>query len=285
MNWIKKILSLLGAGCIATSTMTAMSAFADNTIQMYTDFTYVSSTRVKVNVWLKNCPAVFAGGYHVELGNGLKLLTTLESDDLEHFDIETTGTNSTYVSWSAIKDTTMTNGAFMCFATSGNSPINPNKPLISFYADIVDTDDVTATIVAGSHGNYVDQICYQDAEGKITDSTTFELTIIDKPVMIESTEYVVGDVNNDGYINAIDASCILVAMNNNFNVPISVHSIDSHFNMFFPNAQTKESPDANKDEWIDSDDSDEIMSYYSAMSSGHTYNGYVGQTDYYETYV
>ena len=283
MKFLKRIISVFSAMLLSVTSVTAISAFADNTVQMYTDFTYVSSTRVKVNVWLKNCPAVFAGGYHVELGNGLEFCTLL--NDPERLQIVKTGTNSTYIMWDSMIDSTMTNGAFLGFATYGNEPIDPSIPLVSFYADIVGTDDITATIVARSNGNYVDQICYQNPEGNITDSTTFELTIIDKPVMIESTDYLVGDVNNDGYINAIDASSILVAMNNNYNVPISVHSIDSHFNLFFPNAKTKESPDANKDELITRSDANEIMDYYSAMSSNQSYSGYVGQIDYYETYV
>lgn len=259
-------------------------AKADNNRSIYARLEYCSNTRVRVDIMIDNFSAVEYGGFHVELGEGLDFVTDTNYPDLLEY--ETAGTYASQGTMvEACIDPTMSNGAFITFARSQPIPTNLNIPLISFYADknAYSTDaNTTASVVSRSNNNaydyIVDIVPNQDPEEIL-------LSEISIPEMLTSTEYLVGDVNNDGYINATDASCILVAMNNNFNVPVSVHSIDSHFNMFFPNAKTKESPDANKDEWIDSDDSDEIMSYYSAMSAGQTYNGYVGQVNYYETYV
>lgn len=287
MKLLKRTISILSATLLSVASVTAISAFADNSTHFYAELAYETSTRVRVDIMLDNFPAIQCGGFHVALGEGLEFV--MDPDASDKLLLQKDGTYGHYIgSWSTMIDGTMDNGVFICFASSQTYPMVVDMPIISFYADKLagyDEEDMTATIIAKANNNAEDMLYYTSETGSGTTSTTVNLTDIDKPVMISSVDYLVGDVNNDGSVNAVDASCILVAMRNNFNVPISVHSIDSHFNMFFPNAKTKESPDANKDELIARDDADEIMDYYSAMASNQPYNGYVGQTDYYETYV
>jgi hypothetical protein len=88
------------------------------------------------------------------------------------------------------------------------------------------------------------------------DYNVFQLKISVKAEDINPTEYILGDVNNDGHINAVDASTVLT-----YYALISTNK-DGGFS-----STQKISADVNNDGLINAVDASCILSYYAYVST------------------
>jgi hypothetical protein len=101
--------------------------------------------------------------------------------------------------------------------------------------------------------------------------------------MVGAGEYLVGDVDNNYYINSSDTSRIMRFLElNGDSTPVS--DIKSNFNEAIPDLRSAYAADADKNGYIDQDDADLTLRYYTLMLSGKPYDGYIGTTDIYEIY-
>lgn len=90
--------------------------------------------------------------------------------------------------------------------------------------------------------------------------------------------YMLGDVNNDYYVNAVDASRIMVALKNHGlqrGMAVSVSYVQANLSDWFPNAACAVAADVDKDAYISYDDADKILEYAANVGA----NGGSGGTD------
>ncbi|MBD5143774.1 MAG: hypothetical protein HDT22_09255 [Ruminococcus sp.] len=81
--------------------------------------------------------------------------------------------------------------------------------------------------------------------------------------------YMLGDVNNDYYVNVVDASNIMVALKNHGlqrGMAVSVSYVQANLSDWFPNAACAVAADVDKDGYISYDDADKILEY--AVNAG-----------------
>lgn len=102
------------------------------------------------------------------------------------------------------------------------------------------------------------------------------------PVMLEAQEYIIGDANNDGYVNALDGSWILSSIE--LNPQCKVDDITETYKDIFPQANCAAAPDADLDGIISQADFDLIMKYYVDMSTEERNNSRVGKREFYEIF-
>ena len=89
--------------------------------------------------------------------------------------------------------------------------------------------------------------------------------------------YMLGDVNNDYYVNAIDASIVMSALHDHGlqrGMAVSVSYVQNNLSDWLPNAACAVASDANKDGYISYEDADQMMEYYANASTGGS-----GETD------
>lgn len=89
--------------------------------------------------------------------------------------------------------------------------------------------------------------------------------------------YMLGDANNDYYVNAIDASIVTSALHDHGlqrGMAVSVSYVQANLSDWFPEAACAIAVDANKDGYISYEDADEMMKYYANASTGGS-----GETD------
>lgn len=83
--------------------------------------------------------------------------------------------------------------------------------------------------------------------------------------------YMLGDVNNDYYVNAVDASNIMVALKNHGlqrGMAVSVSYVQANLSDWFPNAACAVAADVDKDGYISYDDADKILEYAASAGVG-----------------
>ena len=102
------------------------------------------------------------------------------------------------------------------------------------------------------------------------------------PPMIETQEYMIGDANNDGRVNAIDASWIRMKTDNN--KQYTVKNIIRSYKDIFPEANCAAAPDADSDGYISFIDADAISQYYADISTIGYSNTNIGKLEFYEIY-
>ena len=91
------------------------------------------------------------------------------------------------------------------------------------------------------------------------------------------TPYMLGDANNDYYVNAIDASIVMSTLHDHGlqrGMAVSVSYVQKNLSDWFPKAACAVAVDANKDGYISYEDADEMMEYYANASTGGS-----GETD------
>ena len=89
--------------------------------------------------------------------------------------------------------------------------------------------------------------------------------------------YMLGDANNDYYVNAIDASIVMSTLHDHGlqrGMAVSVSYVQKNLSDWFPEAACAVAVDANKDGYISYEDADEMMEYYANASTGGS-----GETD------
>lgn len=255
--------------------LTNVSAASDP--QIYVDLTYEDGNdNVKANIMFENMPDVKGGGFHIEVGDGWNLVMDTPDDP----DKPLTNKAQSMVwqlmsSLIVIKDGT--NDLFITFAGSKAYDLNGN--LLSFYLEKnenFNANNSEVNVVFKSSKNSEDFILGKNNVHIIESDTNHS------PVMLESREYLVGDVNNDGRVNAMDCTDILAALEDNHRSSFVVKNIEYTYQSFFPDAVCPASPDANQNGMITKADADLILKYYADVSTDEINNSRVGKLDFYE---
>lgn len=103
------------------------------------------------------------------------------------------------------------------------------------------------------------------------------------PDILESNEYLVGDINGNGVVDGIDATRVLRACDLNGG-DIKIKNINGNFTNEIPDLRSAYAADVNKDGFISQADADLLLKYYTTIISGIEYNGNIGKIDIYEIY-
>ncbi|MDE6777262.1 MAG: hypothetical protein K2J25_04915 [Oscillospiraceae bacterium] len=83
--------------------------------------------------------------------------------------------------------------------------------------------------------------------------------------------YMLGDANNDYYVDAIDATAVMSALHSHGlqrGMAVSVSYVQANLSDWLPNAACAVAADVNKDNYISYEDADKMMEYYAAASTG-----------------
>lgn len=273
----KKLLAPLMAISLIASAMPVANVSAANDPRVYVNITYDNNNQPRANIMFENLPKIANGGFHIELGDGWKVkMSDIISTEIEfsqegctsgmaHCDpqLKKYGDNDIFLMFSAGKDYNL-NGRFYSIYLEKTENFN--------------LDNSEINIVFQSTPNASDSI-----------ATKKGIHVIDavsdrSPAMLEVYEYLVGDVNNDGYVDAIDCSQVLSALEEHNNSSFSVDSIKHTYKRYFPEAICPASPDATQDGKIGQLDADLIMKYYMDMSTDGINNSRIGKLDFYELF-
>lgn len=274
---LKKVLSsLLAVSLMASAMPIANVSATSNDPRVYVNITYDDNGTAKADIMFENIPAISNGGFHLDVGDGwdLKMNNSFnppkikfETKNCTTGEIQCTpiivkdGDNDVFIAFSTIKNYDL-NGRFLSIYLEKNANFTPSNAKIN--------------VVFKSTENASDSLATVKGD-PVIDSVTDR-----SPAMNQVCEYKIGDVNNDGYVDAIDSSLILSSLKENNKNSFMVESIKNNFKTFFPDATCPASPDANQDYIIDLSDSDIIMKYYTHMSTSGEDTSRVGKLDFYE---
>ena len=92
--------------------------------------------------------------------------------------------------------------------------------------------------------------------------------------------YMLGDVNNDYYVNAVDASNIMVALKNHGlqrGMAVSVSYVQANLSDWFPNAACAVAADVDKDGYITYEAADKILEYAASAGVGGSEGSDIGK--------
>lgn len=276
----KKFLAPLVAVALMASAMpVANVSAANNDPRVYVDITYDDNGTARADIMFENMPAVACGGFHLAVGDGwdLKMNDIFNPPEIEY---ETKGCTTEKIHCKPTVIQSGDNEVFVTFSSTNDYDLNGRFFSIYLEKNAKFTPyDAKINVIFKANENAKDSIATKTGK-RVIDSVTDN-----SPEMIGAYEYKIGDVNNDGYVDAIDSSLILSALEKNNNRSISVENIKHGFKSFFPDAICPESPDANKDKLISVSDSELIMKYYSHMSTNSEDNSRVGKLDFYERFA
>lgn len=271
---LKKFIAPLMAASLVAGTMPLTNVSAASDPRIYVDLTYEDGNdNVRADIMFENMPKVKNGGFHIEVGDGWNLVMGRFNKPKVSY----TDCTSAEAQFSVKPKEDGDNDLFIAFAN--DAAYNVNGRFISFYLTkdkSLNSDNSEVNVVfKPATSNSIDYI--KGENGNIIISENYN-----PPVMLESREYLVGDVNNDGYVNAMDASDVLSAVKSNNNKPLIVKDIERTYKSMFPDAVCPASPDASQDGMISRIDVDVILDYYMDMSTDGVNNSRVGKLDFYE---
>jgi len=169
------------------------------------------------------------------------------------------------------------NDGLLCVTAAMGQSCNGNGELFTVYAT---TTETSAT-------NFAEVVSTQPV--KITETTTATMMV---PGTVQPCSDVIdgwlcyygGDCNNDNLVNSVDASLIMIALEN---TTPKILDVDEYSKAdFFPSVIHNAQPDANGDGYIthfetgNAEDSDAqtILSYAASAGAGLTYDGYGSDT-------
>lgn len=272
---LKKFIAPLMAASFVASAMPLIDVSAASDPRVYVDLTYEDGNdNVRADIMFENMPNVRSGGFHIEVGDGWNLVmkgtsqakTSDTGCTAGEEQISTTsrtyGDNDFFITFSGETSGHDLNGRFLSFYLVKNENFNSNNSEVNVVFKTVNSN------------------AYDYIRGKNEYVITSETD--HSPAMLEAREYIVGDVNNDGYVNAMDASDVLSAVKSNNNKPLIVKDIERTYKSMFPDAVCPASPDASQDGMISRLDVDVILDYYMDMSTDGVNNSRVGKLDFYE---
>lgn len=268
----RKTVSTLMAASVAAGSLSAINAMAVSP-EIYVDIVYEDSTTIRADVMFENMPALYAGGFHVEIGEGFDFVLTSSGN------VKQRRTDRTIVDCDAVATRLQEPGDtfFVAFAHEENIDLNGN--LISFYITKSDTYTSTnATVnISFENGDYLTYRQYIDGGVEFTD--VIEDSSV--PTMLKSEEYIIGDADGNHIITPTDSAVVLSATNNSI---LTVYDIRNTYTNIFPNADSAAAPDATRDGLISSADADAILDGYSEMQTNLSYDGIIGKIDVYEVF-
>lgn len=248
---------------------------AYNEPKIYVDLHYEDDGDIRADVMLENVPTFFVGSFHIDLGDSW--MTTTDNKGREFTTIGCTGFGG-----HASVDISSKHWATVFISSTDMENKDYNGKLVSFYvakSENFDPDNNAINIVYMSGENFVDNLYHSEADYSYTNllPQTLETT----PTMLGAYEYKVGDVNSDGYVDAVDCSMVWAATKNG---AYDVDYIKNTYKSIFPKAKCAAAPDANQDGFISYADGDLMMQYYADMATGKENNTNVGKIDIFELF-
>lgn len=273
---LKKFLAPLLAVPVVAGAMPVANVSAVSP-RIYVDITYENNERVRADIMFENIPDAACGGFHVNIGDGWNFKTKYDpsGDKIYGSDKDCTSKGTVTVQERENGE----KGVFLYFTSSKD--YNLNGRFYSLYLEKNENfnsknADVNVVFQATPY-----------AEDSIADKTGNLFIKADTyyaPVMLEAQEYIIGDANNDGRVNAIDATWINMALEENNTQSLIVDEIKNNYTNYFPEANCAAAPDATLNDVIDYTDAEAIVQYYADMSTiGHS-NTRIGQREFYEIF-
>ncbi|GEM_PF-1831668 len=280
---MKNLRALLSAITLSLTAATAISAVpvinssaaqaANNEPKVYLDFVVESDGDIRADVVMENMPEISSGSFYVALDEGLRFTKDTEGYDNEILN-SLRGASTAY---NIISDN------LAVFSFSNQSDRNLNGHIVGFYVERTQFNNPynsTGKIDFKSSRNTfgfllgIDSgFMYYPEDG---------LGSVNTPDMLESNEYLVGDVDGDGRINASDTSHVLRQVQVYSEIKIS--DFNGNYNDAIADLRGAYAADVNKDGYITQADADLILRYYTLMMSGKPYDGEIGKIDIYEIY-
>ncbi|MDE6034506.1 MAG: hypothetical protein K2G36_01150 [Ruminococcus sp.] len=271
---LKKIVSSLLTVSLMASSVPIASVSAANEPQIYVDIRYDDNGEAKADIIFKNMPPISSGGFHLNVGDGWNLKTDSRTNGIK-FDthdctMDETGIRPTLKKYGD-------NDIFILFSLVGNYDLNGRFASISLEKNNkFNPENAKINVEFQSNENASDSI-YGIGIGTIIEAESNY-----SPEMLRAYEYKIGDVNNDGRVNAIDSTLIRVALADNNKSSLTVESIKDNFKTYFPDAICPAAPDASQEGIISRYDADLIMEYYADMSTDSQNASRIGKLDFYE---
>lgn len=276
---MKKVKKSIVAALTAATAISAVPVInstaaqaASNEPKMYLDFVIESDGDIRADVVIENMPEFDSCGFHVVLGEGLKFSKSTEGREVVSLG------NPAMRGYNRIGDhevaLTMSDLLFE----------NEDKRLVGFYVERTAVNNAfnsTANLEFRNTGNSNDYFANSKTNTTIY-SAVGNVGSIYTPEMLESNEYLVGDVDGNGIINASDTSHVLRQIKYYGTKKIS--DFNGDYNDAIEDLRGAYAADVNKDGYITQEDADLILRYYTLMMSDKPYDGEIGKIDIYEIY-
>lgn len=268
---LRNVVSSLVAASVVLASATSICAMAASP-QIYADVERHSDGTYWVNVEFENMPDnLHSGGFHVDLGSGWEIVYDTTFTDVPN--VEKVADFS--MEFRVQENEDNTESLFIAMATS--QPHGLEGTLATF--QVAKTSNY-------SNSNAKVNISF-DTPGdmlRVKNGTELESIVgtVETPIMLKANEYIIGDANGDGIVDATDSSAISAGIADH---PIfSVYNIRKTYNNYFPGAKASAAPDANQNGYIDSTDASLVLSYYADSAVGNDYDGVIGTIDVYEIF-
>lgn len=258
---MKKIISSLAASLMAVSTITLVSVSAENTAKE--NILSVSTEILSESVIIDN----------TVIPAGTSAVT-----------VSISGNNG--LSSSSAK--LVVGDAYNIITVSENQPVlNEGAVLDDFSVVSAENNNCIAVVAASADYTYRDGDMFTFYVEKVNDSGDTSINIVDMPSLkveeavstfsVNGFKYATcGDVNDDGYIDSVDATQVFSAVDKYTKANPSDTEVE-HFTPFLANlflsdylpyAPCAETADTNMDGVIQDTDAEKIMKYYSAKAVG-----------------
>lgn len=269
---LKRFLAPLVASVITVGAMPVVTANAVSP-RVYIDISCDSEGETRAYVTFENMPYVYAAGFHIELGDGWKLKPNKRG--------KYTGQSENYVMTTGASILGTANGEHGYFIQILSSEYDSKLEGHTYSFLIEKTENFNSS-------NSAINVVFEEDDFILNfENREYNYIIKDgndtAPPMLEAQEYIVGDVNNDGRVNAVDASLILSKTQNNKSY--TVDSIKYTYKTIFPEANCAAAPDADKDGHINFIDANKISQYYADMSTDEQNNSSIGKREFYEIFA
>ncbi len=276
---MKKVKKSIVAALTAATAISAVPAInssaaqaASNEPKMYLDFVIESDGDIRADVVIENMPEFDSCSFHVVLGEGLKFSKSTEGREKNSFD------NSGMSKFIRIGDHEAS------FAMANLSFENEDNRLVGFYVERTSVNNMFNS-TANLEFRYTPYASDYFANSK-TNTTIYSaaenIGSIYTPDMLESNEYLVGDVDGNGIINPSDTSHVLRQIKYYGTKKIS--DFNGDYNDAIEDLRGAYAADVNKDGYISQEDADMILRYYTLIMSDKPYDGDIGKIDIYEIY-
>ncbi len=268
----QKILQPLMAVSMVAGAMPISNVSASNDPRIYVDLHYEDDGDIRADVMFDNLPELAAGGFHIKIGDGWKLKYRRTGKP----DCTTHGCYSDGIASLTVEEV-QNYGLFVCFHTDTSEGYDFNGSFCSIYLEKTENyspDNAAINIEYINGPNSIDCLVHN---GENILSYALETS----PTMLSAYEYKVGNVNSDGYVDAVDCSMVWSATQNG---AYYVDNIKYTYKSIFPKAKCAAAPDANQDDWISEGDGDAILQYYADMSTENVNNTNIGKIDIFELF-
>ncbi|MDE5771137.1 MAG: hypothetical protein K2I06_05840 [Ruminococcus sp.] len=265
---IKKFLAPLLAVPMIAGAMPISNVSAANDPRIYVDIHYEDDGDIRADVMFDNLPTLTAGGFHIKIGDSWKLTYDMFGEPDCYFNRYASGVVENIPNY----------GIFVCFSTTKIGGRDFNGTFCSFYlekSENFDPDNAAINIEYLNGPNSQDCLVHNNVENIL------HYALETSPTMLGAYEYKVGDVNSDGYVDAVDCSMVWAATQNG---AYYVNDIKHTYKSIFPKAKCAAAPDANQDGWISEGDGDLMLQYYADMSANRENYTNVGKIDIFELF-